>query len=157
MNATNPSHRQMSTILLKRNLVNLFCTLEEAEKAEFKNILLNQYISEKVLPIQKGVAHLIGMLLPVVELKNWAELQSLLDQALQSDPHSVSTLILLNCLLYHFKAPKELNNYLFNALKQPNLVDEAIKCVVAVVESQDVDQTIAIELIKLWEQSNWPE
>ena len=71
MNATNPSHRQMSTVLLRRNLVNLFCNLEEAEKLEFRNILLNQYINEKVLPIQRGIANLIGLLLPVVELKNW--------------------------------------------------------------------------------------
>lgn len=156
MNATNPSHRQMSTVLLRRNLVNLFCNLEEPEKTEFKNILLNQYINEKVLPIQRGIANLIGILLPVVELKNWPELQSLLDQALQSDPHSIATFVLLNCLLYHFKAPQQLNNYLFNALKVPNLVDEAIKCVTAVAETQDIDQTLAIELIKLWEQSNWP-
>ena len=66
MSANNASHRQMSTVLLRRNLVNLFCSLEEAEKNEFKNILLNQYINEKVLPIQRGIANLVGILLPVV-------------------------------------------------------------------------------------------
>ena len=74
MNATNPSHRQMSTVLLRRNLVNLFCSLDEPAKAEFKNILLTQYINEKMLPIQRGIANLIGLLLPVVELKNWPDL-----------------------------------------------------------------------------------
>lgn len=32
-----------------------------------------------------------------------------------------------------------------------------MKCVVAVVESQDVDPSFAVELIKIWEQSNWSE
>ena len=59
-----------------------------------------------MLPIQRGIATLIGLLLPVVELKNWVELQTLLDQAIQSDPNSVATFVLLNCLLYHFKPPK---------------------------------------------------
>ena len=134
----------MATVLLRRKLVNLYCSLEKAEQAEFRNILLNQYVNEKLLSIQRGIANLIGLLLPAVELKNWPELQGLLDQAIRSDPNSVATFVLLNCLLYHFKAPKELQAYLFNALKVPNLLDEAIKCVTAVAETQDVDQSLAI-------------
>ncbi len=37
------------------------------------------------------------------------------------------------------------------------LVDEAIKCVNAVVETQDIDPSFAIELIKIWEQQQWAE
>jgi hypothetical protein len=50
----------------------------------------------------------------------------------------------LNSLLYHFKPPKELYLYLFNALKMEKLVDEAIKCVNAVAETQDIDPSFAI-------------
>lgn len=45
--------------------------LEENEKTEFRSVLLNQYIKENSIVIQKGIATLIGLLLPVVELKNW--------------------------------------------------------------------------------------
>lgn len=61
----------MSTVLLKRNIVNLYMGLEENEKTEFRSVLLNQYIKENSIVIQKGIATLIGLLLPVVELKNW--------------------------------------------------------------------------------------
>ena len=46
---------------------------------------------------------------------------------------------------------------MLNALKTPNLVEEAIKCVNSVVESQDIDGSLAIEFIKIWEQGDWPE
>lgn len=107
--------------------------------------------------IQKGIAALVSILLPIVEIKNWLELQQLLDQAIKSAPDSAATFVLLNSILYHFKAPKELYSYLLNALKTPHLADEAIKCVTSVVESQDIDGSFAIEFIKIWEQSNWPE
>ena len=122
-NSPNVAHRQMSTVLLKRNLVNLYMGLEENEKAEFRTLLLNKYIHENSISIQRGIATLIGMLLPIVELKNWVELQKLLDEAVQSAPHSIATFVLLDCLLSHFKPPKELYAYLFNALKVPNLVE----------------------------------
>ena len=73
------------------------------------------------MAIQRGIALIIGVLLPVIELKNWVSLQNLLDEAVKSAPNSVATFVLLNCLLYHFTPPKELYAYLFNALKVPNL------------------------------------
>lgn len=105
-NSQNITHRQMSTVLLKRNLVNLYVALTQPEKAEFRALLVNQYVREPSIAIQRGIATLIGILLPVVELKNWVELQKLLDQAVQSAPDSVATFVLLNCLLYHFRPPK---------------------------------------------------
>ena len=81
----------------------------------------------------------------------------MLEQAIQSAPNSVATFVLLNCLLYHFKPPKELYAYLLNALQVPNLIDEALKCIMAVAETQDVDESVAIELIKIWGNSNWHE
>jgi hypothetical protein len=36
--------RQMCTVLLKRNLITLYENLNEGEKAEFRNVLLTQYI-----------------------------------------------------------------------------------------------------------------
>jgi hypothetical protein len=95
-------------------------------------------VKEGSLLVQKGIATLISMLLPIVEIKNWGELQVLLDQAIKSAPSSAATFVLLNSILYHFKAPKELYGYLLNALHSPALAEEAIKCVVSVVESQDV-------------------
>ena len=130
--APNPSHRQMATVLLKRNLVNLYSNLEPHEQVEFRNLLLNQYVKESMLVIQRGIATLIGILLPIVELKNWPELQQLLDQAIQSAPDSVATFVLLNNLLYHFKPPKEIYPYLFNALESPNLAEEVMKCILSV-------------------------
>lgn len=94
---------------------------------------MTQYIKEQHLLIQKGIATLISLLLPVVEIKNWVELQQLLDEAMKAAPDSAATFVLLNSILYHFKAPKELYSFLLNALKTPNLVDEAIKCVNSVV------------------------
>lgn len=79
VNSANVAHRQMSTVLLKRNIVNLYMALEEAEKTEFRALLLNQYAKENSIAIQRGIATLIGLLLPVVELKNWDELKRLLD------------------------------------------------------------------------------
>jgi len=96
----------MAAVLLKRNLVNLYSTLNPAEQAEFRQILLSQYIKEPSLLVQKGIATLISILLPVVEIKNWGELQQLLDQAIKSAPNSAATFVLLNSILYHFKAPK---------------------------------------------------
>lgn len=32
-----------------------------------------------------------------------------------------------------------------------------MKCVVSVVESQDVDASFAVDFIKMWERSDWPE
>ena len=43
VNGNNPSHRHMATVLLKRNLINLYATLEANEKEEFKSFLLHQY------------------------------------------------------------------------------------------------------------------
>jgi hypothetical protein len=146
----------MATVLLKRNLVNLYENLNPTEKAEFRNLILSQYIKETHLLIQKGIASLISILLPVVDIKNWTELQQLLDEALKSAPNSAATFVLLNSILYHFKAPKELYVFLLNSLKTPNLVEEAIKCVNSVVESQDIDASLAVEFIKIWEQSDWP-
>jgi hypothetical protein len=155
--ANDLGHRQMATVLLKRNLVNLYEALNQQEKAEFRNLLLSQYIKETSLLIQRGIATLISLLLPVVEIKNWAELQQLLDQALQSAPESAATFVLINSILYHFKAPRELYSFLLNALRTPSLVEEAIKCVNSVVESQDIDGSLAVEFIKIWEQGSWPE
>jgi len=56
-------------------------------------------------------------------LKNWVDLQNLLDQAVSTASHEVATFVLLNCLLYHFKPDKSLYVYLFNALKVPKLVN----------------------------------
>jgi hypothetical protein len=106
INATQLGHRQMAAVLLKRNLINLYSTLSPAEQAEFRQILLSQYIKEPSLLVQKGIATLISILLPVVEIKNWGELQQLLDQAIKSAPNSAATFVLLNSILYHFKAPK---------------------------------------------------
>ncbi len=144
VNASQLGHRQMATVLLKRNLINLYESLSAEEKAEFRNLLLSQYIKEQSLLIQKGLANLVSILLPVVEIKNWVELQQLLDQALKSAPESAATFVLLNSILYHFKAPKELYIYLLNALKAPHLTEEVIKCVASVVESQDIDASFAI-------------
>ena len=78
------------------------------------------------------------------------ELQQLLDQAIQSSPNSTATFVLLNSILYHFKPPAGLYTYLLNALLNEKLAEEAIKCVVAVVETQDIDPAFAIEFIKIW-------
>lgn len=61
----------MAAVLLKRNLVNLYSGLSEPEQAEFKGLLLSQYVKEQNLLIQKGIATLISILLPIVEIKNW--------------------------------------------------------------------------------------
>jgi hypothetical protein len=66
---------------------------------------------------------LISILLPVVEIKNWIELQQLLDQAIQSSPNSTATFVLLNSILYHFKPPAGLYNYLLNALLNEKLAE----------------------------------
>lgn len=157
VNAPQMAHRQMATVLLKRNLVNLYSGLNPQEQAEFRSLLLSQYVKEPHLLIQRGIATLISLLLPVVDIKNWLELQQLLDQAIKSAPDSAATFVLLNSILYHFKAPAELYNYILNALLDPRLVEEAIKCVVSVVESQDVDPSFAVQFIRIWEQGNWAE
>jgi hypothetical protein len=56
----------MATILLKRNLVKLYSEFESHEQIEFRNLLLNQYVKESMIAIQRGIAMLIGMLLPIV-------------------------------------------------------------------------------------------
>lgn len=61
----------MAAVLLKRNLINLYEGLTTEEKAEFRNLLLSHYIKETSLLIQKGIATLISILLPIVEIKNW--------------------------------------------------------------------------------------
>lgn len=76
----------MSTVLLKRNLVNLYGNLSADEQKQFRDLLLSQYIKETHLLIQKGIATLISILLPIVEIKNWLELQTLLDEAIRSAP-----------------------------------------------------------------------
>ena len=96
----------MAAVLLKRNLVNLYSGLNITEQGEFRQVLLSQYIKEPSLLVQKGIATLISILLPIVEIKNWSELQQLLDQAVKSAPNSAATFVLLNSILYHFKAPK---------------------------------------------------
>ena len=62
----------------------------------------------------------------------------------------MATFVLLNHILYHFESPKELNAYLLTALENPQLAEEAMKCMVAICESHSVDQQIAIDLIKQW-------
>ena len=116
-NAPDLGYRQMSAVLLKRNLVNLYGNLSADEQKQFRDLLLGQYIKETHLLVQTGIATLISILLPIVEIKNWVELQGLLDEAIRSAPESAATFVLLNSLLYHFKPPKELYIYLFNALK----------------------------------------
>ncbi len=84
--------------------------------------MLNQYIKEGSLLIQKSIATLISILLPIVDIHKWAELQQLLDGAIQTAPNSAATFVLLNSILYHFKAPQPLLMYILNALKIENLV-----------------------------------
>lgn len=76
----------MAAVLLKRNLINLYEGLSVEEKAEFRSLLLQQYAKEPHLLVQRGIANLISILLPVVEIKNWVDLQQLLDSAVQSAP-----------------------------------------------------------------------
>lgn len=76
----------MATVLLKRNLVNLYGNLSAEEQKQFRDLLLSQYIKEAHLLVQKGIATLISILLPIVEIKNWIELQNLLDEAIRSAP-----------------------------------------------------------------------
>jgi hypothetical protein len=76
----------MATVLLKRNLVNLYGNISLEEQKQFRDLLLGQYIKETHLLVQKGIATLISILLPIVEIKNWVELQSLLDEAIRSAP-----------------------------------------------------------------------
>jgi hypothetical protein len=61
----------MATVLLKRNVVALYSGLGIQEQAEFRGLLLAQYVKENQLLIQRGIATLISMLLPIVEIKNW--------------------------------------------------------------------------------------
>jgi len=37
-------HRQMATVLLKRNLVKLYSSLSVPEQVEFRSLLLSQYV-----------------------------------------------------------------------------------------------------------------
>lgn len=59
-------HRQMATVLLKRNLVTLYESLGDQEKLEFRSLLLQQYAKESHLLVQRGISVLIGQLLPIV-------------------------------------------------------------------------------------------
>lgn len=76
---------------------------------------------------------------------------------MKSAPESVATFLLLNNILYHFKASPQIYQYLLNALSNPRLAEEAMRCVVAVAESQDIDPAFATSFVKIWENSNWPE
>ena len=67
-------------------MVNLYGNLSADEQKEFRGLLLRRYIEETHLLVQKGIATLVGLLLPVVELKNWPELQLLVDEAIRSAP-----------------------------------------------------------------------
>jgi hypothetical protein len=49
--------------------------------------------------IQKNVAGLIGKLIPIIDLQNWKDLQTVFEQSIQSSPDSKSTLVLLNQLI----------------------------------------------------------
>lgn len=66
VNAQEMAHRQMATVLLKRNLVNLYEGLSVDEKKEFRSLLLQQYAKETHLLVQRGIATLISILLPIV-------------------------------------------------------------------------------------------
>jgi hypothetical protein len=56
----------MATVLLKRNLVNLYGNITPEEQKLFRNLLLSQYIKETHLLVQKGIATLVSILLPIV-------------------------------------------------------------------------------------------
>jgi hypothetical protein len=99
--------------------------------------LLHQFNADKSLNIQKGIGNLVGQLLPVIELKNWPELQQMFEHNLAKTPDSPATLVLLYSLLYHFTPPPIINSYLIKCLQQEKLIDYALKCLVAIVESQD--------------------
>jgi hypothetical protein len=60
------AHRQMATVLLKANIVNLYLELTENERIEFRSLLLTRFTAEPSIAVQKGIATLIGYLLPVV-------------------------------------------------------------------------------------------
>ncbi len=66
VNSSELGYRQMTTVLLKRNLVNLYGNLSVEEQKQFRDLLLSQYIKETHLLIQKGIATLISILLPIV-------------------------------------------------------------------------------------------
>lgn len=133
----NPGVRQLATVLLNSNLINLYNGLTPPEQLEFRNLLLVQFNVEKMLNIQKGIGTLVGQLVPVVELMNWPELQQMFQQNLASTPDSPATLVLLYSLLYHFTPPPMIGAYLLKCLQQEKLVGYALKCLVAIVESQD--------------------
>lgn len=67
----NQGVRQLVTVLLTSNLINLYNGLTPAEQLEFRTLLLTQFNNEKSLNVQKGIGSLVGMLVPVVELSNW--------------------------------------------------------------------------------------
>jgi len=76
-------------------------------------------------------------LVPLVRLSNWPELQQLFEHNMASTPDSPATLVLLHSLLYHFTPPPIIGSYLLKCLQQEKLVSYALKCIVAIVESQD--------------------
>jgi hypothetical protein len=71
--------------------------------------------------IQKNVAGLIGKLIPIIDLQNWKDLQTVFEQSIQSSPDSKSTLVLLNQLIGEFKLPQQIVDYMLKCLHHENL------------------------------------
>lgn len=66
--------------------------------------------------------------------------------------------MLLYSLLYHFTPPPVISSYLLKCLQVEKLVDYALKCLVAIVETQDMyDDELAVVLVAGWENRNYQE
>ena len=81
---TNPSIRQLASVLLRKRILQHWSTLSPDIQAQIKSTLLDKLSTDPEPLVRKNIANLIAAL-STVSIKSWPELLTLIDHLAKSD------------------------------------------------------------------------
>lgn len=91
INANDVGLRQLSAVLLKRNINTHYLTMEPNDRKFLKQTILDRYFAETQRPVRRALGFLIGVLTKVTLPQNdWAELLEIISQR-TNDSQTVET------------------------------------------------------------------
>jgi len=88
-NSTELQLRQISAVLMKRNMYTLFSNLtDENLKEEIKKVLMDRYFQEPARPVRESIGRVISVIMDThfMKEKGWVELIAAIDQ--KTDPNA---------------------------------------------------------------------
>jgi hypothetical protein len=128
--------RQLSTVLLKQNLVKHYEDLAGPDKEYIRAALLQRFDLEESTQVKSGIARLMGQIVSIVGIGSWPELERVFTANVEKADTKVA-LILLKNLLTKIKPAPVIIEFIMKALRHEALAGEALECISAYTDSDD--------------------